>query len=295
MNVYPSIPRKWVAAVFASLAIVSTGFGAIHIDGFAAATNDRFANDPDFLLASQDLSGVALTGSGRWVTMLSSNVFVTAHHFAPSLNESVTFYAGNDSAGSSFSAAVESTTRLGSTDIRLGVLDTPLPAGYAFYDVLNYPIPPNTNAIGVYMFGRSPSSLATPLDMAVGRNVMDTFEADFSVSSPSATGDAGITTDNDPGDFFYVDYESQLASGDSGGPVMAIDGGELTIVGVNWFIGSNGGGQDLSGFSYLPNYATEIEEFISSNSVSPVPEPALFGLALGCGGLAMVGLRRRPA
>jgi len=62
---------------------------------------------------------------------------------------------------------------------------------------------------------------------------------------------------------------------------MVLAGGELTIVGVNWFTATiNGVATDISGVSYLPNYQTEIEALITASAV-PVPEPGMASLTMG--------------
>ncbi len=254
----------------------SISLAAINIIGYDPLVNDRFANDASFIASGFDLSGVAIADDGRWVTMLSDNVFVTADHFYSSNGTSVTFYGSNDPLGSSFTTSIESSVQLGTTDIRLGVLSDALPTGYSSYDIFNYPIPPNTNAIAVGMFGRSPSDYPTSLDMSIGQNVMNGFLSDF--TADGNTGDAGYTTFDMTGG---LAYEAQLTPGDSGAPVVAVSGGELTIVGVNWYIATDTSNNEVSGFSYLPNYIAEIDSFIAANALTPVPEPAAAALVLG--------------
>ena len=96
------------------------------------------------------------------------------------------------------------------------------------------------------------------------------------------TTDMGVTTFNETGG---VPSEAQLSVGDSGAPVMVISEGELTIVGVNWLIGTDTSDNEISGFSYLPNYITEIDSYIVANSLTPVPEAAPTPLALGLAAL----------
>ena len=83
--------------------------------------------------------------------------------------------------------------------------------------------------------------------------------------------------------------------GDSGAPVMVVVGGNLTMVGVNWFIGSiNNGATEISGFTYLPNYQCEIQTYIDENlEMIIVPEPSVsaFFLALSALGLVFKRLR----
>ncbi|MFQ3226455.1 MAG: hypothetical protein ACI8Z5_002727 [Lentimonas sp.] len=254
---------------------------AINITGFDPLVNDRFANDASFIASGFDLSGVAIADDGRWITMLSSNVFVTANHFASPVNTSVTFYNSNDPLGGSFNTTIQSSQQLGGTDIQLGVLSTALPTSYNAYDLFNDPIPPNSNPVALAMFGRSPSAFPGSQDMAIGQNVLDTFTANQNVSGN--TGDAGSATFDSPGDPFFLAYEAQLAVGDSGAPVMVNDDGELTIIGVNWYIGTttDDPAQEVSGFSYLPNYISDIDAFILANDITPFPEPITSALLIG--------------
>ena len=276
-------------AVWLSLfcTVHSISSAALNIIGYDPLVNDRFANDASFIASGFDLSGVAIADDGRWVTMLSDNVFVTSDHFYSPNGTSVTFYGSNDPLGSSFTTSIQSSVQLGTTDIRLGVLNDALPTGYSSYDIFNYPIPPNANAIAVGMFGRSPSDYPISLDMSVGQNVMNGFLGDFTAAGN--TGDAGYTTFDTTGG---LAYEAQLTNGDSGAPVVAVSGGELTIVGVNWFIATDTSNNEISGFSYLPNYIAEIDSFIAANALTPVPESAATALAL-CVLACFAGVRRR--
>tara|TARA_B110000008_G_scaffold279876_1_gene329263 strand:- start:760 stop:1005 length:246 start_codon:yes stop_codon:yes gene_type:complete len=65
--------------LFAGLNILN----AISIDDYSTTAHDRFANDDTFIADSFDLSGIGIADSGRWLTMVSSNVFLSAHHFFP--------------------------------------------------------------------------------------------------------------------------------------------------------------------------------------------------------------------
>lgn len=272
--------------------LVTSISAAINITGFDTLTNDRFANDATFIANGFDLSGVAIADDGGWVTMLSSKVFVTANHFASPVNTSVTFYNSNDPLGGSFTTTIQSSQQLGSTDIQLGVLSTALPTGYNAYDLFNYPIPPNTNAVAVAMFGRSETAFPIAQDMAIGQNVMDRFTSNQTVDGN--TGDAGATTFDSDGDPNFLPYEAQLAQFDSGAPVMVVSGGELTMIGVNWYIGTttDDPAKEISGFSYLPNYISEVDAFILANDIVPVPEPTTSALLIGLA-IANATLSRR--
>lgn len=299
----PSVPPLLVSCLALAGGSVMLS-AAINIDGFTSSTNDRFANDPSFVAAGLDLSGVAIANTaagGRWVTMISPNVFLSVEHasFYPANGSTVTFHASNDPLGASATRTVLNSQRIGTSDVRIGVLDTPLPGFIAYYDYATQPLETFSGpgllsemfALSpyylqdAYVFGRSPTAWATGLDMAVGRNVLDDFAPNV-----DSTHDAIIAFVDDPGDPNYSAYEAHLQSGDSGGPLMVDDGfGNLTIVGLNWFNGLTGF-PALNGFSYLGDYATEIDAYIAAN---PVPEPRQLALILGLLAGACLPRRRR--
>ena len=126
----------------------------------------------------------------------------------------MTFHQTNSALGGSFSASVEETMRIGSTDIGVGTLDVALPDGYADYDVWNASFsseaPVQVSGPNVLTFGRSESNYAVNQDVAVGQNNRNLFFPSQTVGG--ATGDASAMTFDDPG----LTYESQFGLGDSG-------------------------------------------------------------------------------
>lgn len=262
---------------------------AINIEPvYTPAVNDRFADDAaSFIADGYDFSGVARADDGRWVTMISSTAFVSAYHWRPANGTSVTFYETNDPFGNSFTSSVQSTQRIGGTDIVLGFINTALPGSYANYDIFglgitggvagqsyDFPVP----GITAYMLGVSPTNYGdVSLNMSVAVNELEVYVPQAVVSDPvnggSSTTDAVVTIqDGSP-----TQYEGQLRIGDSGGPLFATDNGSLTLVGVNWFNGKLADNvTEISGMSYLPNYAADIEAILA-----PVPEPANLSLLVG--------------
>jgi hypothetical protein len=171
---------------------VCTAHGAINITDFTSIKNDRFANNANFVANSFDLSGVAIvdttqssyTGDdgGRWIAMVSSNVFITANHFFPQNGSTVTFYGSNDAAGINASRSIQGSQRIGTSDLRIGTLDTELGAGFSFFDFATEDIT-NANSSdpdsiqesqyvveNAYILGRSPTNWATSQDIAVGND-----------------------------------------------------------------------------------------------------------------------------
>lgn len=282
---------------------------AIVIDSFSPAFHDRFANDGNFIANTFDLSGVAISSgnlseNGRWVTMLSENVFLSSNHFFPDDGHSVSFYGSNDPSGTSLTRTVSTSQQIGTSDLRIGVLSTPLPGDWGYYNFATQNTT-NTNTSpggpsaanseswinspyynqNAYLIGRSVSSFTLSQDMAVGRNVLDEFFLNISGTNHAIGANYGGGNS--------VQYEAQLAGGDSGGPMFVEDGlGGLTLVGINWFVyNPDWGIGDGNGFSYVGNYSTEIESYIAANLI--IPEMGTMVLFLLSSSMVAVVLLKR--
>ncbi|MCP5521919.1 MAG: hypothetical protein H7A46_10280 [Verrucomicrobiales bacterium] len=279
------------------------GQAAMVIDGFTQATNDRFENDPAFIGIARDWSGVGMTDTAtpRWLTMISPNVFLSATHYHPAGGASVTFYATNDPTGASVTRTVNSGEQIGISDLWIGTINAPLGVAYTYYEYATETIASSAQFASsvyyeevAYMVGRSPtdySAYPATQDMAMGNNMLDVW---FPKESTGLDVDAlGATRDND-GDANYQTYEAYLQSGDSGGPLFVEDAGApggLRLVGINWFNLSVGGPPSTyyNGFSYVGNYSTEIQAYLTANSVPEVPATGLLTGLL----ILAYGLRRR--
>ena len=270
---------KILLLCFFSLIILSHPLLAIQIISSTAATNDRFSNDTTFIANNLDLSGVGIDDTGRWATLVSENVFLSANHFKPSNGSVITFYATNDPAGSFITRTVDSGQRIGDTDIWVGVLSSSVDSNYAFYDIgLTPSLVQNS-----YMVGRSVNSYTTTQNIAVGRNVLDST-ATFTVAG--ATGTAILATCNETGG---VAYESLVQSGDSGAPMFTTDlSNELTIVGSNWFVATVGT-VTSNGFTDLSADRGAIQTIIAANAV---PEPTSIAM-LSLASLMLITYRKR--
>lgn len=290
---YQKLGWSLVACAMFNLSAVCS-VRAIDIDDFLSAENDRFANSSSFIMDQFDLSGVGRSSDGRWATLVSRTVFVSANHFHPDASGSTTatFYETNDPNGNTVTRTVSSGQRIDSSDVWMGVLDSPVPTSYAVYDFATEDIDNATeftasvyNGENSYMFGQS-GTFSGDQDIAVGRNVLDGWLDSVTVSG--TTDDAMTATDDI--EAFDVQYEALLESGDSGGPMFAeLTSGDLTLVGSNWIVA----GMlvtDENGFAYYGNYDEQMQSFIDSN---PIPEPASIVLcALALLGLIFCGRRR---
>lgn len=294
--------RRLIGAVCCSGLLAQSVSAAIQIDGFSTQVNDRFANDAQFIGKDFDWSGVGLADDGRWLTMVSENVFLSAHHYFPANGSDVTFYSSNDASGGSVTRSIQSSQRIGSSDLRIGTLNAGLGAGFSFYNFATGNIASLDSGAystrftsspyylaDAYLLGRSPSAFAVSQGMAIGRNRLDQwFDA---VTGSGTTDDALASRVDASGEANYLPNEAYLQEGDSGAPLMVeTSPGELTIVGINWFIAS-GNGSNYNGASYVGNYDVEIQNFIDAN---PVPELRRAALLLGLVVLCMgVGRRAR--
>lgn len=301
-------PPSWIRCslcTLAALLLCARSAHGITIAGFSSPTNDRFANDPSFIMNSFDLSGVALASDSRWVTMVSENVFVSSQHFFPANGSTVTFHTTNDPNGPTVTRTIQSSQQItggtlgNSSDIRIGVLNanvTPTVGRYSFAThntttagtsgpVSDRFTSSPYNGANAYLFGRSPSDFTATIDVAVGRNILDRWFD--SVTAAGTTDDAIGSTVDASGSPNFVSFEAALAGGDSGAPMFVDQGGVLTLVGLNWFIGTSGG-NSINGQSYLGNYDAEIQSFIVANAI---PEPS--GFLLSIASLSLLLRRKR--
>lgn len=263
-----AIPCVWPLVVCADMLV----------DGFTDATNDRFTNSASFIADGYDLSGIGRSGN-RWATLVSENVVISAEHFHPAVGATVVFYTSNDPLGASISRQIAASQRVGSSDVWIGLLDEDVPAGYT-------PLPFATETITsklqfqgsslyqteVFTLGVSATDPALGLDFAVGANIFDHWFDSATVGS--TTDDAVGAIRNESGDANYVAYETYLQTYDSGAPLLRNIGGALTVIGLNWFINDDSVDidphpksqtlRDVSGFSYVGNYAADIQAVINA-------------------------------
>jgi hypothetical protein len=246
---------------------------ALTIEGYAANSNDRFANHSDFIAKDFNLSGIAISSDGRWVTMISPNVFLTAHHFPPAVGQTITFYATNDPAGPKITRSVAGLReRIGSSDLYLCTLASPVPEGYAYYAFATESLDSNRDwnfypyrSSDLLHFGRSPGNYTTSKDVGVGQNRLnDVRYTNAILSDPEANGPSIECTQDASGDANFVSFETMAQGGDSGAPLFYDQGnGTLKLVGIAWYI--TGGTPPATGFSAVGDHASNIQSFIATN------------------------------
>lgn len=302
------MPRSLFAFIVALLALSQVARADIQIDGYTHATNDRFTNSGSFVLSGYNLSGVgqvsSAAGQGRWATLLSPNVVISAWHFPPPTNSEVTFHLDNDPNSTPVVRTVTSTSlRVGGTDIWLGVLNAPV-TGASYYEIADEVLsgPPGGNAgnivnagsfqdVNSYMFGLSPKANLAWQDQAVGRNrILGYWE---NVPFNGDDNDSLILEYNLSTDPEYVQYEAHFRGGDSGGPFFIERNGSLLLLGTNGFVLNTSTGQTVaSGVNYVGNRAAAIRDFVNLHSV---PEPTAGLLLCGLGGILVASRRQRRA
>ena len=286
-----------IASLFISCCLPLSLIG-LSIDNYSAATNDRHANDASFILndiitpehpsgIDFSLSGLGRSSDGRWGTLLSGNVFISANHHHPATNQTLKFYKTNDPNGESITRTVSGGQHIATSDLYVGKLDSAVPNGYISYAFANYTITnwtdfissPYYNVVG-YMIGHSPGTYSSDTNVAVGTNLIDQYAY---VSAGGTINHSLAMIDHNPGHTDHQHHETSFISGDSGGPLFVIENSALTIVGTNWYIGGG-----TNGVNYIGNYANEVNNYVSLNTV---PEPQTYALILSI--LTLGALYRR--
>lgn len=308
--------------IFPLVSLVPSVSSGIVVANYSSPVNDRFDNDPSFVGAGLDFSGVGRTTNGRWVTMIGDNYFVTAIHFPATGN--VQFLANNDPSSTIFQYTVAGSFNVPGTDIQIGYFNEAVDPSIARYTYNTN----NANALAdlgiagatVYTSGdRVAGSTGTILDHVVAENQAESwFEEGTNVIQVPGPGGVnntfGSNADFDQIVMFenistddannFENSESQLQSGDSGSPLFSNQGGTLRIEGIAWAVvpppGFTGdfdttasGFEERPGtlYSYLGSYDAGIQTAISNVPV-PIPEPSVPALGI-LGLLAGMAFRRR--
>ena len=259
--------------------------GAMTIRAYSPALHDRFysGSNKNFIGAAYNFSGVGFGSAGHWATLLSDNYFITAAHYSPAIDETVTFYSTNSRSGNKFTYTVASLTRITTaggqlTDIMIGRLNTAVNSSITRYPILELPNESDYLSKILYNYGSQD---------IIGRNVLDKINVDSYGPSKNK--------------MFWYDYdnadtpsvggdETLLQLGDSGAPSFIATSSGLALVGVHWVSDFN----YKSGDSFIPAYASNISTILSANGqqLMTVPEPSAHWYGLIISG-ALWFMRRR--
>lgn len=264
-----------------SVPLLSAQYAAI--DGYSAAANARYENDPAFI-AGNSLSGLGRSinaSPGSWGTLVSPNVFLSANHWSPAVGHSLTFFASNDPLGPSVTRTVIASRQLGNSDIQVGVLDFSLPSEYQPFPFFNAPIASlndfESSALvdgDVFMVKRDTDAAFQLENVAVGKNVAEHWMAPNTISGIDQP--LLIAVEDPSSSSFYTPYEAIVQLYDSGAPLLLEINGKKTIIGLNWYRLENlpitwrkGKPTSLnaSGFSLVGDQASGIQSAIDGFSI----------------------------
>lgn len=216
---------------FLAFAWIQSLFAATQIRDYDDARHDRLYSGTDkaFIGADYDWSGVgfidANTNDGRlWATLISDRYFLSAEHWHPGTNQTVKFFEGNDTVGTSRSYDVAGGERIGETDLWVGKLATVADVSLRRYPVFD--LDQDDDYVGrvLHTYGQV---------HRVARNVADsvkTYEED-----ESAAQTLWFDYDNDDSPSVGGD-ECYLNIYDSGAPSFSVYDGELALVGIHWSV-----------------------------------------------------------
>lgn len=299
-----------------SFILLSCPAQAISVANYSDPTNDRFTDDPSFIGAAYDFSGVGRstnTTSTRWGTLIGENYFLSANHFHPDVGSQIQFTVENSASDPTFTYTVAGGFLVAGTDFWIGYTATTMDLSLAryTYSTTSADTLAETGVSGadVLMSGdRVAGQAGSPSDHTVGTNQLESFRnaGSTAMNTPQATVTFGtaalfdqiVTFENLPGDdtLTFTNYESQVASGDSGSPLFSVAEGSLFLQGTAWAVaslsgnfvdttGPAGGSMDplesrnASFYNYIGSYETAIADTISMVP-SPVPEPSSTLLSL---------------
>ncbi len=295
---------------------------AVVTANFTAAENLRFEDDPAFIGNPYDWSGVGRSTSGtfnrEWATLLGENYFISAVHYHPTTGETISFAGGNSPSSPVFNYTVAGGFAVPGTDLWIGYTAGAIEPSLKRY---SYSTTAANSLSGTGLVGSNllvsgdnvAGGAGTNADHVVGTNQAESWleSGTNNFTVPGATVqlqsainfDVLITFENEENDTTntFTTHESQVQGGDSGGPLFAIVGGDLQLVGIGYavipeldgnFIQTDDPDPDESRaaslFSYVGSYESELAATIALVP-GAVPEPS----ALGFLALSVILMKRR--
>ncbi len=293
-------------------ALTSSSPAASIIDGYGSTLNgipdpvyDRFADHDSFIATGLDLSGVGRSANRRWATLVHKQAVLSAKHYAP--GGTITFHLSNSPTGPTVIRNITDSLPVANTDLVVSILDSPVPAGVAVYEIASRNGFQAPLTLGGWlgesfvMIGRSPAGNVDSVantDFSVGLNVADdsrllnlntTTTASVGYRDDSVAGDLHGTTTG--GNFLGGPGEIYFQVGDSGAPTFFRHNGRLKLFGVHLGVNDNPSHVDrrISFDSFVPEYRDEIFRSISQL----LPEPNAIWLLTSAVALILSTSRRR--
>lgn len=301
-------------AMFGAMTMGPGTARAVVVQGYDAATNDRFASGfpsapvpntaGQFLGNGYDWSGVGWDAglATRSVAMISSQYFVFSTHYQPgsTINFfSPTLYAANP--GNPAAAVVSYTWTPGSTtkfvfldpitgvtgDFSVGKLNSPLsPAhGIATYPILTLPSTSDYLHLPLLTYGRGSSSpVGSP---RIGQDTIGDFRHldlyPLGTGNQDGVADTYTVYHTDDGQAGNTRYES----GDSSSPLFVPLNGSLTLIGTHSAAGPGTDGKYYSTDNFIPIYLDQMAA--DGILFTPIPEPtsAVFYASLALASFAV--------
>jgi hypothetical protein len=261
---------------------------ALTVQGYSPATAgmyDRFLNDPSFIGAGNNWSGVGhgintVTNAdiGSWGTMISPSYFISANHFSPSVvgANALRFYYTNSTSGGFEDHSFTAIGAIAGSDLWLGKLNTPVSSNVAKYPIVSVPDNASYGGLPITVVGLSSPFPGNATSFRLGTNnidVQNSLDHGAPVVQVNAEGTTGYT--------YTFDYtagagasEALLESGDSGAPnFYKLNGNMPAVIGINWY---NNESPPYSGSTAVPKYLTELQALMTE-PLTIVKDSAVLG------------------
>ncbi len=222
----------------------------------------------------------------RWATLISPSFIISASHFSPSDGDTIDFFKTNDPNAAPEQRTVIASEQLDAADypgfprdapgvtgdtgdVWVGVLSAPV-TDIASYKILNTGFTSDYNGLTISTFGLSKDYPGDATSVRLGRNVATNAQKYTQAGTAPITNSYAFqfTYDN-PG---VGPDESQVISGDSGGPSFYLYGGSgPALMGLHWANNATGGPETatLSEDTMLGPYVNDIKTAMAQLAALP--------------------------